>query len=461
MAFLISSGFAEFLKDPGGLWEFLILNIFSFIGNYGWRILLFTVLLKVVMVPLDIFQRYKMRKNEIITKRMKPQLEKLQQQFGANKQVLSQKTMELNKKEGFSYFSSCLPMIVTLVIFFYLFSGLNNISQYKNLKQYVGLYDAYNISETEFKNKNDGEYLKHVASEPADKNSNEYTIWVNKMARLDTDMSIQAKTAVVDYYELSGKESFLWVKNIWSPDVPWTKPILSASAFKTAIAKYSGYEYAAKKLSIDGEKLSKAQFDKMIGDYDKVTDYLAKSDTNKVNGLLILPILSIGLSFLSQFITSRLQKKSGQAGPAGSMGTSMKMMMFIMPLMMGFFALQYTSAFTLYIVVNSGMTILINVFTNLAMKNMDRRTSKDNPDVVHQYGRPDPNAPKTVKPIKVKKSDIEVVKKPNREPSEIEIEKSGKKKSATPESTDVFKKYNRPSTPTHPDTSKGKDKNKK
>ena len=53
--------------------------------------------------------------------------------------------MELNRKEGFSYFSSCLPMIVTLVIFFYLFAGLNNISQYKNLVQYVELYDAYTV----------------------------------------------------------------------------------------------------------------------------------------------------------------------------------------------------------------------------------------------------------------------------------------------------------------------------
>ena len=55
--------------------------------------------------------------------------------------------MELNRKEGFSYFSSCLPAIVTLVIFFYLFAGLNNISHFRIFDQYVELYDAYAAEE--------------------------------------------------------------------------------------------------------------------------------------------------------------------------------------------------------------------------------------------------------------------------------------------------------------------------
>ena len=48
---------------PGGVWEWLILNLFSFVKDYGWRIVLFTVLLKLILYPLDLYQRYKMRKN--------------------------------------------------------------------------------------------------------------------------------------------------------------------------------------------------------------------------------------------------------------------------------------------------------------------------------------------------------------------------------------------------------------
>ena len=71
----------------------------------------------------------------------------------------------------------------------------------------------------------------------------------------------------------------------------------------------------------------------------------------------------------------------------------MKMMMVIMPVMMGIFALSYTAMFTLYIVINSGTTILINVITTLAMngggKNKTNKALKSNGGI-QKYGRPDP-----------------------------------------------------------------------
>ena len=129
---------------PTGLWSELILNVFSFVGNYGWRIVLFTICLKLVLSPLDIFQRYKARKNQLIMLKIKPQMDKLQKMYGDDPRVLSQKQMELNKKAGISYFSSCLPAIVTLVVFMtLLFMGLQPISQYQNFRQYELLYGTY------------------------------------------------------------------------------------------------------------------------------------------------------------------------------------------------------------------------------------------------------------------------------------------------------------------------------
>ena len=107
MAVLSFLSLAETLKTPGGIpWEWLIVKVFDFVVNYGWRIVLFTVLLKVVLLPLDIYQKHCMRKNQRITERLKPEMEKLQKAYGHDKQAFAQKQMELNKREGFSYFSS-------------------------------------------------------------------------------------------------------------------------------------------------------------------------------------------------------------------------------------------------------------------------------------------------------------------------------------------------------------------
>ncbi|MCI8458676.1 MAG: YidC/Oxa1 family membrane protein insertase [Clostridia bacterium] len=420
MAFL--TGIAELLHNPSGLWEILILRVFDFIGNYGWRILFFTVCLKMLLLPLDIYQRVKMRKNQRITERLQPQIEKLQQQYAGDKQKLAQKQMELNRKEGFSYFSSCLPMIVTLVIFFYLFSGLNNISRYKNFKQYVELYDAYTAVELVEKdlareNVTVGEtvrtvswnqlYAEQQAAAEAGNDALHNDLQRAMQELYNNEIKPKAQQAAVDRYEGTGvykgnaaKESFLWVSNIWSPDVPWRKAILSYSQFKNNITGYKSFDKVRKKLKVNtetpdanGQAFNAATFENMLSEstYNNVTGLLRSDGKhNKVNGFLILPILSVGLSFLSQFITARLQKRSGQAAPEGGMAGSMKMMMFLMPVMMGMFALTYTAMFTLYIVVNSGTTILINVITTLAMEGGGKRKQKKLTAGVQKYGRPDP-----------------------------------------------------------------------
>ena len=436
MAFL-TSAVADYLHNPSGLWEILILGLFKFIVNYGWRIVFFTVCLKILLLPLDLFQRFKMRKNQIITERLKPQLEKLQQQYAGDKQMLARKQMELNKKEGFSYFSSCLPMIVTLVIFFYLFAGLRNISQFMNLKQYLELYDTYtatvaeNLDEKfeisdygeiswneiteryrdvlmtapkEDDYKTEGEWDSDKGGEAAYKAA--YDAWNEsddgKNARdllrtrdemENTYIKPVAQKAVENKYGET-KESFLWVSNIWSPDVPWSRAILSHDSFLSNISNFKTYSKVKSKLKIkEDEVFNSVTYADMISEstYNNVMGaLLAKSSPhNRVNGYLILPILSVALSFLSQFITTRLQKKSGQVAE-GSMGGSMKMMMIIMPLMMGIFALSYTAMFTLYIVVNSAATILINVITTLAMNGKNKSKEKKLTTGVQKYGRPDP-----------------------------------------------------------------------
>ncbi len=366
------------VAQPKGLWEWLILTVFSFVANYGWRIVLFTVLLKIVLSPLDIFQRYKGRKNQKISERLAPQIEKLQKQY-PDPQEFSRKQMELQKKEGFSYFSSCLPAIATMVIFITLLLGLNKISAYYNFTQYQDLYETYNAAVTEYDN------LGAEKDEVIGKLRAEGHISESYKKADDTvwdDRTQYAQYKVALRYEET-KISFLWIENIWSPDVPWKKEINNKTTFEQNIGDYAKNP---EKMGLDATTVGE-----MIAPYDTVMGRLLDTSYNRANGYLILPVLSVGLSFLMQWITMRQQKKSGQVNDAMGGGSTMKMMMFMMPVLMGIFSLSYTACFSLYLVVNYLVSLAISLSSSLLFIIIDKNAAKKAAETVHKYGRPDPN----------------------------------------------------------------------
>lgn len=369
MAFL-SIFSATVVAEPHGMWEWLLLRLFSFIGNYGWRVVFFTVCLKLLLSPLDIFQRYKARKNQLITEQLKPQMEKLQKQY-PDKTVFAQKQMQLQKQAGFSYFSSCLPALLTMVIMFWLFFSLNQISQYMNFKEYCELYDVYNAAVEEYNGYDDE--AKAALKEAG--------VITDERKNAGVDEKVQfGQRKVYDYYQ-EHKTSFLWIKNIWSPDVPWKKEVNTKENFKTNIGK---------RASEPGRSgLSTEDHAAILNAYDNVMGLLLDDNYNGANGYLVLPILSVLLSVATQLLSMRQQKKSGQAND--TMGGSMKIMMFIMPILIGWFSLSYTAAFALYLVVNYVFSLAIMLSGNLIFYCIDRREKKKQLTVVHKYGRPDPN----------------------------------------------------------------------
>ena len=102
----------------------------------------------------------------------------------------------------------------------------------------------------------------------------------------------------------------------------------------------------------------------------------------KWNGLLILPVLSIVLSFLSSFLLNKAQAQPPQ--PTGANGqpnqaNSMKMMQWIMPLMMGVFSLLYSGAFALYMFTSSAAAIIFQLVFNLVGKIIDNSRERKMP----------------------------------------------------------------------------------
>lgn len=363
------------IKEPSWLWEKLLLHVFTFIGNYGWRVVFFTVCLKLLLCPLDIYQRYKARKNQKITEQLKPQMEKLQKQYAGDKNMLAQKQMQLNKQAGISYFSSCLPSIITMAVMFSLLGALNEVSQYMNFKEYYEMYNEYNVAVADYNAMDDA--AKQALRDQGVVNPE----LVDGDGNPVLESTQYGQERVYDYYQ-ANKTGFLWIKNIWSPDVPWKKEVNSYNQFLTNIGKRKD---DAAKSGIDDSTLAS-----MKGSYNVVMGKLLAEENNGANGYLVLPILSVLFSVATQFLTMRQQKQTGQMNEAMGGGT-MKTMMFIMPIMIGFFSLSYTAAFSLYLIISYAFSLIMMLSSNAILLAIDKTEEKRVTTTVQKYGRPDPN----------------------------------------------------------------------
>mgnify|MGYP002796842224 FL=1 len=124
----------------------LINALIGGIGIVGVGIIVFSLILRCIVLPFDVFQRISMRKQNVKMKENKEKLDKLQKQYANDKKMYSQKMMELQKEQGFSLLSSCLPMILSLVIFFVAMDAFNAYSSYANLQNYNLLVEGYNAA---------------------------------------------------------------------------------------------------------------------------------------------------------------------------------------------------------------------------------------------------------------------------------------------------------------------------
>ena len=90
-----------------------ILNfINNIVGNYGLAIIIFTVLIKILMLPLSIKQQKTMKKSE----KLQNQIKALQFKYKNDQETLNREMMALYKKENMSPFSGCLTAIVQFIL---------------------------------------------------------------------------------------------------------------------------------------------------------------------------------------------------------------------------------------------------------------------------------------------------------------------------------------------------------
>lgn len=113
----------ELTVDYGMLWFlaqplFALLNfIYSMVGNWGWSIILLTVMVKAVFYPLNATSFRSMAK----MRKLSPKLAQMKEEYGEDRQKLSQAMMELYKKEKVNPMGGCLPILVQMPVFIALY----------------------------------------------------------------------------------------------------------------------------------------------------------------------------------------------------------------------------------------------------------------------------------------------------------------------------------------------------
>jgi YidC/Oxa1 family membrane protein insertase len=95
----------------------LMSHIHAIVGNWGWAIVLLTVLVKAVFFKLTETQYKSMAR----MRKLQPRIEQLKERYGDDRQRMSQAMMELYKKEKANPLSGCLPMLVQIPVFIALY----------------------------------------------------------------------------------------------------------------------------------------------------------------------------------------------------------------------------------------------------------------------------------------------------------------------------------------------------
>lgn len=388
------------------------------VGVIGVGIIIFTLILKTIVLPLDIYSRIKSKKQALVMEKMRPQMEKLQKQYANEKQLYQQKVLELQKKSGYSMFGACVPMIVSLVIFIIVFQAFSAYSQYATVESYNDMVRSYNsvVERYELTEENSEGFLQKVyysedgswtiysgEEAPAEGAPYDYKVDFSAFAKAYNKQNNLALTEegvysalVKQYSEETGTVIAQGAEN--SSDAStreavrmtlvsyvidgyaaqkvaddyiakqqsgegsgflWVKNIwYPDSVLSREVPDFSTFRQAASRLNID------AGYEES---YNKVTADLVQQK-EQYNGYFILIILSIGVMLLQQFIAMRSNKATNELSSVdGSAQRTTKMMMIMMPIIYGLFAFMYSSAFSIYMITNTTYSIITTLIINKAM----------------------------------------------------------------------------------------------
>ena len=127
------------------LFGYLLNLIYNIIGNYGWAIIVFSIIIKLLMIPLSIKQQKTMKKNAKLQAKMK----EIQFKYKNDPERLNQATMQLYKEENVSPFSGCFSAIIQIVLLISIFYLVRSPLTYMKKVDSEVVDKYYNIMQEE------------------------------------------------------------------------------------------------------------------------------------------------------------------------------------------------------------------------------------------------------------------------------------------------------------------------
>ena len=94
------------------IFGYLLNFLYDKIGNYGIAIILFTILVKLILLPISVKQQKTMKK----TAKVQAELKILQEKYSNDQVRLGQETMDLYNRENLSPFAGCLGSIIQMIL---------------------------------------------------------------------------------------------------------------------------------------------------------------------------------------------------------------------------------------------------------------------------------------------------------------------------------------------------------
>lgn len=221
----------------------IIESLINAVVDVGVGIIVFTIILKLITLPLDIFSRASMKKNALKMEMMRDDLEKLQKQYANNKQLYQQKMMALYKKNGYSALMPCLPTIVSLVFFIIVigaFSSYSRKADFEVFRQMQSAYDQAIVKEVDGEPVYNENYIVRVEDKDSTPDNLKYTYYVN------VDNAVK-NSSLVSYFDLTGIDytaaDAKADKNNYLLKVSYDSTNGYDNAFITELRKISGKEF--------------------------------------------------------------------------------------------------------------------------------------------------------------------------------------------------------------------------
>ncbi len=283
--------------------------------------LVLTIVIATLIIRcLTVFGDIRSRKSSLKMQAVQPQLDKLRKKYEKDPQKLNSEQQKLMRENGVSMFGGCLPMLITMPLFFIFIAAFRQ--------------------------------------------------WGNEMM---VKLLITLEGNEEKGLELFKSFKFFWVNNLWMPDNGF-KPVIQTAAefFSNANAKLPRLLYFKENAQALQKFLDLGFFvsdgsggysiatltDELAARYNELVAPCVNLYAGRNNGWFIFPILAGVTTFLSSWVMQRQQPKNDAAGNTNAM------MQWLMPIMSVVFCLSYNTSFAMYWTVANIFALVTSLIIN-------------------------------------------------------------------------------------------------